>query len=201
MNPERWGIFGGVFDPVHYAHLAMAEQARETLELDRVVFVPAGRPVHRGPARASVEDRVAMLEQATADNAAFAVSRMETEEGASGYSVDTVARLTAERPWNVYVFIMSAEAAAGLPEWHEPRRLLELAEIAIVPRLGYDDINPHWLTQHFPGLEGRFSFVDASRLGHAASDIRARVADGRSIRYLVPGEVDRYVKEHHLYGA
>jgi nicotinate-nucleotide adenylyltransferase len=201
VNPERWGVFGGVFDPVHYAHLAMAEEVGEALELDRVVFVPAGQPVHRPPARASIEERVAMLELAIAGNERFALSRIEADGMSSGYSVDTVAALAAERPWNSYVFIISAEAAAELPRWHEPRRLLELAELAVVPRRGYPDLDRAWLSANFAGLEDRFTFVPAAELGHSASDIRARVAAGRSIRYLVPPPVADFIREAGLYAA
>jgi nicotinate-nucleotide adenylyltransferase len=201
VNPEHWGIFGGVFDPVHYAHLAMAEQVAEALELDRVLFVPAARPVHRPPPVASIKHRVAMLELATAGNERFEISGMEAEQGATGYSVDTVAALAAERPWNSYVFILSVEAAAQLPTWHEPRRLLELAALAVVPRQGHEPLSSAWLTEQFPGLESRFTFVPASELGHSASDIRARVAAGHSIRYLVPPAVAEYIAENGLYGA
>ncbi len=201
MNPERWGIFGGVFDPVHYAHLAMAEQVAEALELDKVLFVPAGNPVHRPPAVASIQHRVAMLELATAGNERFEISGIEAEEGATGYSVDTVAALSAERPWNSYVFILSVEAATQLPTWHEPRRLLELAHLAVVPRRGHEQLSDAWLTEHFPGLESRFAFVRASELGHSASDIRARVSAGHTIRYLVPPAVAEYIREKELYAA
>jgi nicotinate-nucleotide adenylyltransferase len=201
VNPERWGVLGGVFDPVHYAHLAMAEQAAEALDLDKVLLVPAGRPVHRPPPIASTSDRVAMLELATAGNERFEISALELDERASGYSVDTVAALAAERPWNSYVFILSVEAAAELPSWHEPRRLLELAELAVVPRLGHEPLSRAWLTANFPGLESRFTFVSTSELGHSASDIRARVAAGHSIRYLVPPEVAAYISKRGLYAA
>jgi nicotinate-nucleotide adenylyltransferase len=201
VNPERWGVFGGVFDPVHYAHLAMAEQVAEALELDKVLFVPAANPVHRPASIASIKHRMAMLEVATAGNERFEVSGVEAKEGATGYSVDTIAALSAERPWNSYTFILSVEAAVQLPTWHEPRRLLELARLAVVPRRGYEPLSDAWLTDHFPGLESRFTFVPASELGHSASDIRARVAAGHSIRYLVPPAVAEYIREKELYAA
>lgn len=201
MNPERWGVLGGVFDPVHYAHLAMAEQVAEALELDHVLFVPAARPVHRPPPVASTKHRVAMLELATAGNDRFEISALEVGAHASGYTVDTIAALSAERPWNSYVFILSVEAAVQLPTWHEPRRLLELAQLAVVPRRGYESLSDAWLAEHFPGLESRFRFVATSELGHSASDIRARVAAAHSIRYLVPPAVADYIREKELYAA
>ena len=199
MNIERWGVLGGVFDPVHYAHLVIAEQVRDALDLDRIVFVPARVPVHRPPAIATPDDRVAMLEQAIAGNASFEVSRIEVDSDSAGYSADSVERLAVERPWNSYVFIVSAESAAHLKEWHTPERLIDAAEIAVVPRLGYANLSREWLEQMFPGRVDRFLFIETSRLGHSSSDVRGRIAAGRSIRYLVPPAVEEYIGEHGLY--
>jgi nicotinate-nucleotide adenylyltransferase len=196
---ERWGILGGVFDPIHYAHLAVAEQTRDALGLDHVMFVPANVPVHRPPAQVGAEARVAMVEAATADNSSFSVSRVEIDGGMSGYTADTVTRLIAQTPATRFVVILSAESAAHLPEWHDPERLLDLAEIAVVPRLGYANLPREWLEAHFPGRVERFLFVPTSVLGHSSSDIRARLDAGRSIRYLLPPAVERYISEHSLY--
>ena len=198
---ERWGILGGVFDPIHYAHLAIAEQCREALELDHVLFVPANVPVHRDPAHVSADERVRMVELAVADNERFSVSRIEVDGGVSGYTVDTVAHLVAQMPECRFVLILSAESAAHLAEWREPARLIDMAEIAIVPRLGYANLPREWLESHFPGRVERFSFVTTSILGHSSSDIRARLAAGKSIRYLVAPAVERHIGEHGLYGA
>jgi nicotinate-nucleotide adenylyltransferase len=197
----RWGILGGVFDPIHYAHLVIAEQTREALELDHVLFVPANVPVHRDPAQVSADDRVRMIELAVADNDRFSVSRLEIEGNLSGYTVDTVAHLAADFSGRRWVLILSAESAAHLAEWHEPQRLLDMADIAVVPRLGYANLSREWLEKHFPGHVDRFSFVSTSILGHSSSNIRARLLAGRSIRYLVPPAVERYIGEHGLYGA
>ncbi len=169
---ERWGILGGVFDPVHYAHLAIAEQAREALDLDHVLFVPANVPVHRDPAHVTADDRARMVELAVADNERFSVSRIEIDTGTSGYTADTVARLVAQMPECRFVLILSAESASHLPEWREPERLLDLAQIAVVPRLGYANLSLEWLETHFPGRVDRFTFVATSILGHSSSDIR-----------------------------
>jgi nicotinate-nucleotide adenylyltransferase len=163
--------------------------------------VPANVPVHRSPAHVTADDRVRMAELATGDNEQFSVSRLEIDGDLSGYTVDTVERLAAENPDRDWMLVLSAESAAHLPEWHEPRRLIDLTEIAIVPRLGYANIPREWLDAHFPGRAERFSFVSTSVLGHSSSDIRARLAAGRSVRYLVPPAVERYIGEHSLYGA
>jgi nicotinate-nucleotide adenylyltransferase len=200
LSIERWGILGGLFDPIHYAHLAIAEQVADVLDLTRVVFVPAGLPVHRDPARASGDDRALMTELAVADNPRFLVSRTEIDSAGPGYSVETVARLAAQQPGREWFFILSSEAASYLPEWHDPERLLDLARLAVVPRLGYANLSAEWLDKHFPGRADRFIFVETSRLGHSSSDVRARIEAGHSIRYLVPPDVERYIGEHGLYG-
>lgn len=198
---ERWGILGGVFDPVHFAHLTIAEQTREALSLDHVLFVPANVPVHRSAANVSADQRVAMLEAAVADNERFSVSRIEIDAGLSGYTADTVARLVAQMPDCRFVLILSSESAAHLPEWHAPEQLIDLAEICVVPRLGYANLPREWLEARFPGRVERFTFVSTSILGHSSSNIRARLSAGLSIRYLVPPAVERYIGEHGLYGA
>jgi nicotinate-nucleotide adenylyltransferase len=197
----RWGILGGIFDPIHYAHLVIAEQTRDALDLERVLFMPAGQPVHRGQPTAAADDRVRMVELAIADNPAFAVSRLEVDADRPSYSVVTLEILAVDRPSDDVFLIVSAETAAQMPTWHRPERLLELARIAVVPRLGYADISREWLAAHFPGHVERFSFVQTSRLGHSSSDVRARVAAGMSIRYLVPAAVEAYIGERNLYGS
>lgn len=196
---SRWGILGGIFDPIHYGHLAIAEQTRDELELVGVIFIPAGQPVHRTAPQASAADRLRMVELATADNPRFAVSAMEVEADRPSYSVETLEELATERPDDDFVLIMSAESAKALPTWRDPVRLVELAQVAVVPRLGYDDISREWIDEVFPGRQGRFTFVDTTHLGHSATDVRERVATDRSIRYLVPPTVEAYIRERGLY--
>ncbi|MDP8904630.1 MAG: nicotinate-nucleotide adenylyltransferase [Chloroflexota bacterium] len=199
-SSPRWGVLGGTFDPVHYGHLVIAEQTRESLDLAGVLFLPAAQPPHKTAVRISAaEHRLAMVELAIAGNPGFALLRSEIERGGRSYTVETMGRLTSERPADRFVFIVSTEAALDLPTWREPRRLLELCEIAVVPRLGYPLVDAAWPTRHFPGLEDRFLFVDSPALGHSASDIRARAAAGRTIRYLVPAVVQAYIDQHRLY--
>jgi nicotinate-nucleotide adenylyltransferase len=201
LSSGRWGVLGGAFDPVHFAHLAIGEQAREALGLAGVLFVPVGRPSHKSEPVATAEQRMTMLELATADNPHFVVSRVELDRPGESYSVDTAQRLLDEEPSRELVFILSAESASYLPEWREPERLLDMAQVAVVPRLGHADLSREWLAAHFPGREQRFSFVATSHLGHSSSDVRARMAAGRSIRYLVPPAVEAYIGEHGLYGS
>jgi nicotinate-nucleotide adenylyltransferase len=202
VSGERWGVLGGLFDPVHYAHLAIAEQARDVLDLTAVLFVPAGQPVHREPPHATAHDRLRMLELASADNPAFAVSRYEIDRSQPSFMADTLEHIHAHDAAPSLVLIASSETVVLMPTtWSRMDRVLDLAEIAVVSRQGHADIERSWLEQSFPGRADRFHLLHSSRLGHSSTDIRARVAAGQSIRYLVPPAVEAYIGEHHLYGA
>lgn len=197
------GVMGGTFDPIHVGHLTVAEQTREALGLASVVFVPNADPPHKQDrAITPARHRMAMVELAIADNPGFTVSRLELDRDGPSYAVDTLAVLAAradaegrERP----VFILSVEALWGFPAWRDPRRILELVRIAVVPRRGTPAPDGAWLSRELPGLEDRFVFLDGPHLGHSATDIRSRVTAGRSIRYLVVPAVEAYIREHHLY--
>ncbi len=205
--PVREGslaVMGGTFDPIHIGHLAAAEEARQTLGLERVLFMPAGVPPHK-PDRAITTSahRVAMVELAIQGNPAFELSRLEVDRTGPSYTVDTVELLVARarkagREPDVTV-ILSVESFRGLPNWSEPERLLRQCRLAIVPRDGFPLPGRSWVEEHFPGFEERVSFLDAPRLKLSATEIRERVAAGRSIRYLVPEAVIRYIEDHALY--
>ena len=198
MTARALGIMGGTFDPIHVGHLAVAEEAREALELDSVLFVPAGQPPHKPAGSVSaVEHRLAMVELAIADNPAFELSRLEVDRAGPSYTVDTVEALA--RDAEDLVLILSAETFGELPSWHEPERLFDAARMAVVPREGYPAPDPAWLTEAFPGRETRVAYLEGPRLGLSSTAIRERVATGRSIRYLVPAAVEAYITEHDLY--
>jgi len=194
------GIMGGTFDPIHVGHLAVAEEAREALDLERVLFVPAGQPPHKLPGSVSpARDRVAMVELAIAGNPAFELSTVEIERDGPSFTVDTVEALEGDEPDATLHLILSAETFAELPTWHEPERLFEAARMAVVPREGYPAPDPAWLGRAFPGREDRVDYLEGPRLGLSSTALRARVAAGRSIRYLVPPAVEAYIVEHQLY--
>ncbi|HSO29581.1 MAG TPA: nicotinate-nucleotide adenylyltransferase [Candidatus Sulfomarinibacteraceae bacterium] len=200
----RVGIMGGTFDPVHLGHLAIAEAARDALELGRVLFLPAGVPPHKpGTITASAEDRVAMVERAIAGNPAFALSRVDVDRDGPSYTADSMhliaaAERAAGREPDL-VLIMSAETLAGLPDWHDPERLLDACRVAVVPRAGHSVPDRAWLAAHFPGRTDRFVALDGPRLEISSSQIRDRVATRRSIGDLVPEAVETYIADHGLY--
>jgi nicotinate-nucleotide adenylyltransferase len=188
---------GGTFDPIHVAHLAIAEEARESLGLERILFVPAGRPPHKPRNEVTaVEERVAMVGLAIADNPAFELSRVEVDRAGPSYTVDTVEALAADADVTV---ILSAETFAELPTWHEPERLFEAARLAVVPREGYPAPDPARLSAMFPGREARVAYLEGPLLGVSSTNIRDRVKAGRSIRYLVPASVGAYIAAKRLY--
>ena len=201
------GVLGGTFDPIHVAHLALAQEAAESLGLERVLFVPAGSPPHKpGVAISPGADRLAMVQLAIAGNDRFDVSRLELDRDGPSYTVDTLEMLAATRAQEgdavaagELTLILSADAFLGLRAWHEPRRVLRLARLAVAPRDGYPEAGPEFLATHFPGLSARAVFLDGPRIRLSASVLRDRAAAGRSLRYLVPDAVAAYIGDHDLY--
>ena len=204
------GVLGGTFDPIHIAHLAVAEEAREALGLERILFIPAAMPPHKVDRPVSEpHHRLAMVELAIADNPAFEASRVELDRSGPSYTVDTLERLAATAVTDTVsgqdgerrdlVLIMSAEAFRDLRSWRRPQRILELARLAIVPRDGFPDASRAFLAEHFPGFEDRASFLRGPRLRLSASEQRERAANARSLRYLVPDAVAAYIGDHGLY--
>lgn len=202
--PGSLGVMGGTFDPIHLGHLAAAEEARDALGLERIAFVPAGIPPGKpGRVVSAADHRVAMVRLAIAGHPAFELSRVDVERSGPSYTADTIELLaTAERDTGRrpdLIFILSEETLHDLPTWHEPGRLLDACRLAVVPRAGHPSVGRAWLAERFPGREGRVVFLDGPRLGISSTAIRARVAAGRSIRYLVPDAVAAYIVDHRLY--
>ncbi len=203
-STERVGVLGGTFDPVHLGHLLLADQARDALGLARVLFVPAARPPHKPDARhTAAERRAAMVALAIADDPGFELSRVELDRPGPSYSADTLEQLAAsfaERGEVVeLVLLLSAESFREFAGWHEPRRILAAARVAVLPRAGYPDPDPAWLGRDLADLGSRVAILDAARIAISGREIRARVAAGRSIRYLVPRAVEAYIDDHSLY--
>ena len=198
------GVFGGTFDPIHLAHLAVAETARDALGLERVLFIPAGQPPHKpGQVISSPEDRLAMVRAAIADNPAFEVSTIELEREGPSYTVDTLIALGEEcraaGRRSDLALILSAEAASGLPTWHEPQAVLDLAALVVAPRDGFPAFDAAALARHDLIARRPAVVLDGPWLRLSASEIRRRAAAGRSVRYLVPDAVATYIGDHGMY--
>lgn len=193
------GILGGTFDPPHYGHLALAENARVQLRLDRVLFVLAGQPPHKPEHPPTpLYHRTAMVQAAIADNPAFTLSRVDLDRPGPHYTVDTLTLLQQEHPGVELVFLMGGDSLAEFPHWRDPGDIARLARLAVMRRPGYEpDLEA--LEQAVPGLRERLLWIDAPLLALSSSDLRRRVREGLPLRYLVPPPVEAYICEHHLY--
>ncbi|MFV0445294.1 MAG: nicotinate-nucleotide adenylyltransferase [Planctomycetaceae bacterium] len=197
----RVGIYGGTFDPVHYGHLLLAEQCRELLALEAVWFLPAAVPPHKqGVEISSAEDRVAMLELALAGQPAFRVERLELNRGGTSYTVDTLGQLRTLHPAIEPVLLIGADSLHDLPTWRAPVEILSLAEVAAVNR-GRTAIDLTPIHSRLPASQGRIVAIDMPGMDLSATDIRRRVREGKSIRFMLPRGVEEFVWQHALYSG
>jgi nicotinate-nucleotide adenylyltransferase len=194
----RIGILGGTFDPIHYGHLAIAEEARLALQLDRVLFVPAAQqPLKRGAHVATPEQRFAMVRLACAPNRAFEVSRIELERPGPSFTLTTLEALLAAGIGELF-FILGEDALADLTRWHGAAQVVELAHIIAVGRPG--SAPDHTQIIHMlPALRERLTVLPGPALDISSTALRRRVGAGQPIRYQTPDAVVAYIDEHSLY--
>jgi len=201
----RLGILGGTFDPVHYGHLLLAESCREQCRLDQVRFVPSAVAPHkqeRTPAPPTA--RIEMLQLATAGHEPFTIDRFEVDRGGVNYTVETLRHVHAENPQAELFFLLGADMLLDLPSWREAHEVCRLATIVAVRRFGLAEADFACLASlASPERLQRFREhqVEMPPVGISSSEIRARVAAGRSIRYLTPRAVEMYIQTHGLYRA
>ena len=209
------GLFGGTFDPVHFGHLRLATELAEAFHLERVVFLPAGLPYHRGrAAHASNEQRLTMLKLATARDVRFDVDDRELKREGATYTYDTLAEIRAERPGQPLVFLIGSDAFRKIDTWHRSAELFELAHFAVAVRA--DDaewsskgpgafpreiwpritLNPRELLSAPSGKVISFAMTP---LAISSTAIRTLATEGASIRYLTPDPVADYIRTHRLY--
>ena len=199
----RVGVFGGTFDPIHYGHLILAEQCREQARLDTVLFVPAARPPHKPHPCARFDQRVEMLALALAGNPVFCIDEVEKDRDGPSYTVDTLDELRRRRPADELHLLIGADTLRDLHQWYEPRRILELAHLLVVGR-------PHNPSPNLGELCGRLNLpldavrmtvIQAPLISISSKNLRGRAAEGRSLRYLIPRAVERYIQDKRLYRA
>ncbi|MEW6034727.1 MAG: nicotinate-nucleotide adenylyltransferase [Chloroflexota bacterium] len=198
---SKVGVLGGSFDPVHIAHLIMAEEARVGLGLSRVIFIPAGQPYFKGGRSvASAEHRLEMVRLAVSSNPYFEASPIEVNRPGPSYTVDTLDALRRELGTGQEIYlILGWDSLAAIGNWKEPARVLELCHLVGIPRPGSLPPDLGELERAFPGSSGRITLLDRPLIGISSTDIRERIARGISIRYLVPEAVERYIVGHGLY--
>jgi nicotinate-nucleotide adenylyltransferase len=198
---QRIGLLGGTFNPIHLGHLLIAQDALEQLALDRVKFIPSATPPHKTVgALASERDRIRMIELAIRRDRRFEMDDLEIRRGGISYSVDTLTELRRRHPQADFFFIIGADSLRELHLWREAQRVVRLCTFVTVPRPGFEAR---------PVVDRRLDAASRKRLrqhvlaGHtcdiASREIRARVASGRPIRYLVPDAVTEYIRRRRLY--
>lgn len=197
----RIGIFGGTFDPIHNAHLFVAESARILEGLDRVLFMPATNQRHREEAHADAAHRCAMIIGAIAGNDAFALDDTDLRADTTGYTADLLPRLQAKYPDAELAFIIGADSLVNTPWMRFDEVLQSLERFIIAPRPGVQaDALARVIAAVPPELRARVATLRLPEIPESATLIRTLIAQGRSIRYLVPEPVWKYIVAHRLYG-
>lgn len=199
------GILGGSFNPVHLGHLLLAQSALETFELAMVLFIPCAIPAHKDPSTLlDAKHRLAMLEMALEDALEFEVCDIDIKRAGTSYAIDTVSELRSAYPGTQFFFIIGADTLPELHLWKDIGRLLTLCEFIIFdrPRGAVGSIAPESLRLEDPWPERLLRNVMRTRLiDISSSEIRRRIAEGMSARYLVPPSVEMYIAEHNLYSG
>jgi nicotinate-nucleotide adenylyltransferase len=216
MSGAPVGILGGTFDPIHFGHLRLAEEMLEIVKLEKIIFIPAGTPPHRATPQVSAAQRCAMVRLAISGQPAFMLDEREIHRHIPSYTVDTLRELRSELgAAQSLCLLMGGDAFLQLHTWHEWEQLFELAHIVVGYRPGYTlaahihtaarDLQRHYqarlctpatLSQQPSGGIAEFAIP---QLEISATDIRRRVLEDRTIRYLLPNSVANYIYQHHLY--
>ena len=194
------GVFGGTFDPIHIGHLIVAEEVRIKFGLGEVIFVPTGQPWLKAnrPVSSAVH-RLEMVRLAINTNPYFKLSTIEVDRPGISYTVDTMAILQQQLGAEArFLFLLGSDALAELPQWKEPSRLIQMCRLVVFTRPGAV-LSLQSLESAIPGISQRVIFVDVPQIDISATQIRQRVAQGASIRYIIPETVERYILEHKLY--
>lgn len=196
------GLMGGTFNPIHYGHLVAAEAARDAFNLDQVIFIPAGQPPHKADIHvADPEHRYLMTFLAIVSNQHFAISRVEIDRDGPSYTSDTLAHFHRLDPTVAWYFITGADAILDIVAWHNPDSIFRHAELIAASRPGYSLERIQALEQQL-GKEpiARIHPLEVPALAISSSQIRERLQQGLSIKYLVPEAVEHYIAKYHVYG-
>lgn len=196
----KLGVFGGTFDPVHLGHLLLAERAREACGLDQVWFLPAREsPFKPEGTAASEKDRVEMLRLAIAGQPDFRVSELELQRPGPSYTVDTLQEIQRLHPEVELTLLIGADSLADLPRWKEPQEILKLARVAAMNR-GQTPPDLSAVVQTLgAAARSRIEVIAMPAVGISATNIRAAVCEGRSIRFQTPRSVEEFIRERKLY--
>ncbi|MDR2005777.1 MAG: nicotinate-nucleotide adenylyltransferase [Acidaminococcales bacterium] len=201
MKKRQIGILGGTFDPIHVGHLVTADFVMNSLALEKVIFIPTGYPPHKDAAHmATPHERYIMTVLATGDNPYFSVSDIEVASAGVAYTIDTLRKLNGCYKGGAdFYFIVGTDAVAEIPNWENAHGLLRYCRFVAATRPGFASaVEKVW---EFFGDEGRERIIqlDTPELEISSTDIRDRVRNGRSFKYIVPASVELYIKKEGLY--
>ncbi|MCE3016049.1 MAG: nicotinate-nucleotide adenylyltransferase [Pirellula sp.] len=204
MSQKKIGIYGGSFDPIHIAHLILAECCRESLQLDEVRFVPANiSPLKQSGNPLDGKHRVEMLRLAIRGNEQFILDTRELDRAGVSYTIDTVQSMAQEFPDAELILLMGADSLMDIAKWKSPEQLLSLVSIGAIARGGVGE--PPWEALRPFVSEARWKQIQrkvtAPSLDLSSSNLRQRIRDGLSIRYQLPESVEDYIKQHQLYSS
>lgn len=201
----RIGIFGGSFDPIHHGHLILAEQCREQAKLDEIWFVPCSLGPHKQDgAHGTDRQRTEMIELALSGHLPFVLSKIELERGGVSYTVDTLRQIRELHPEAELFLLMGDDSLEGFDSWREPGEICELATPLVVNRPGSGGVDLSVLKKYVD--EARFASFEASAISSpfveiSSSNLRSRVGAEKSIRYLTPRSVEKYIETQKLFVA
>jgi len=198
---RRLGIMGGTFDPIHYGHLVAAETARSAFALEQVLFIPTGNPPHKVAYKVTdAWERFHMVASSIQTNDRFQVSSLEIEREGPSYTIDTLRTLRELLPEQELYFITGADALRDILSWRQPAEIIKLATIIAASRPGYSlDELLFLIGENAPRLRNRIFQLEIPALAISSTDIRRRVREGLSIRYLLPDKVRLYIEQEGLY--
>ena len=193
----RIGILGGVFNPIHYGHLVIAGEAKDKLNLDKVIFVPTGKAPHKKVKGATPEERYQMVSLAIKGNSSFEVSPIEIEKSKLAsrptFTLETIREFMKIYNKSKIYFIVGLDEMLKISTWKEPKKLLELCKFVVVTRPGYES------SKLDKRIASKVMMLQVPGLEISASDIRKRIKTGRPIRYLLPPSVEEYIRKKRLY--
>lgn len=198
----RVGVYGGTFDPIHLGHLAVAEAVRDAGGLSHVLFVPNSRqPLKADGPYATGAQRLRMVEAAVAGNAGFAVSTLEIGQAGPSYTIESLDALRAGQPEIEWRFILGTDAANGLGSWRQPERIIAEYRPLVLVRAGWERLDWPALERVRPDARALIEIVDVPHLAIASRDLRERIREGRTVRYLVPEAALAIIEAEGIYGS
>lgn len=198
---KKVGLMGGTFNPIHYGHLFLAENAYQQIGLDRILFMPSKNPPHKSKAElVSGDHRANMVKLAIKDNPHFKISMLELQREGTTYTADTLTILKEENPQTEYYFIVGADSLFMMQNWMNPQKIFDLCTIIAAGR----NLTPeNKMNQQLDFLKETYGakilFLDMPNIGISSAEIRGRIGEKKGIRYYVPDEVEAYISELHLY--